>query len=237
MMLMIENGLGRNPVVVMNTDPNILLPIFNKAMVACTGIIFGLTMFKLSVLALYFRIFRTITAVRRMCIILGAVMLLWCVLGEILNFFRCMHGIGRQGSLAGPCALKDPQWNYYVAVPTVVFDICVVLIPIKEVWKLKLQRFQRVAVIGLFILGSTVTGVSCYKIYLLAVEVTQNRPCECTSSARRERLWPLRIPANGCRVYLSSCHLSRGRGRSRDTRLLDNDIRSICRIDSLEARI
>lgn len=191
MILMIENGLGRNPIVVVNTDPSLLLPIFPKAMAACTGIIIGLTMFKLSVLALYYRIFRTAPQIRRMCIILGSVMGFWCLLGEILNFFRCMPGIGVNGSVAGPCAIEDPQWNYYVAVPTVVFDICVVLIPVKEVWNLKLQRYQRIAVLGMFALGSTVTGVSCYKIYLLAVEVTQNQPCKCPPRPGGRRTQPL----------------------------------------------
>lgn len=178
MVMMTENGLGRNPIVVVNTDPTLLMGIFPKAMAACTGIIISLTAFKLSTLALYYRIFRTARRLRLTCLVLGAIITVWFIVGEVLNFFRCMTPLGVPDSVAGPCVISDPQWNYYVAIPTVVFDVLVVALPIREVWGLQLQPYQRIAVIGIFALGSTVTAVSCYKVYLLAVEVSQEMPCK-----------------------------------------------------------
>ncbi|PLB47349.1 hypothetical protein P170DRAFT_413233 [Aspergillus steynii IBT 23096] len=121
---------------------------------------------KLSILAMYRRIF--IDRVTRVAtLILAAVTISWVISINFVSIFQCTpvaktwnptlpgHCINLKGSFIGN------------AVPNIMTDIANLSLPARQVWKLHASLTHRLAVIGIFLLGSFVVFASIYRFVTL----------------------------------------------------------------------
>lgn len=108
---------------------------------------------KLTVLAYYWRMFPR-KGMRLGIKILSAMCILWFITMVITNLLECQP-ISRFWNITGPGFCRFPAAMYYVgvAVPNTVIDIFTVLLPIYEVWHLKLSYWKRLGVCAVFGIG------------------------------------------------------------------------------------
>lgn len=63
-------------------------------------------------------------------------------------------------------------------MPNIVTDAAILCMPIWEVWKLQLRTIQRLAVIGIFLLGAFVIVASIYRFTTILQLNPLNLSCE-----------------------------------------------------------
>lgn len=122
----------------------------------------GLALFKLSLLALYLRFF---TVVKKLRIYTFAIMVsitVWTVLGELMFAFRCAWTVN------GGCFSEKRALFICQSVPTIVFDIAIIVLPIRLVWRIQMDRPTRIALIVVFLLGGLVTIISIVRLVYAA---------------------------------------------------------------------
>ena len=112
----------------------------------------GLGFFKLSFLALYIRVFPQrwmyIT-----CCTLGAIICCWLVSTEFALIFRCIPiRASWEGPSAGKCSPQNPVL-FAQSIPTIIFDLTILVLPVFPVWNLQMPKSTRVAVICIFLVG------------------------------------------------------------------------------------
>lgn len=108
---------------------------------------------KLTVLAYYWRMFPS-RSIRWGIKILTGVCGVWFVCVVVGNLAECQP-ISRFWNLTGEGFCRFPAATYYVvvAIPNSIIDIFTVLLPIYEVWRLKLSFWKRVGVCTIFGIG------------------------------------------------------------------------------------
>ncbi|KAH8433335.1 uncharacterized protein LDX57_010970 [Aspergillus melleus] len=160
---MVQHGLGLHkddlPPQNLETLSKLLI---SMECVYCTtvGII------KLSILAMYRRIFID-KVTRAATLVLGAVTISWVIAIIFVSIFQCTpiaktwnpalpgHCINLKGSFIGN------------AVPNIMTDIAILSLPARQVWRLHASLTHRLAVIGIFLLGSFVVFASIYRFVTL----------------------------------------------------------------------
>lgn len=111
---------------------------------------------KISILLLYGRLFTT-PQFRRYLYAMGIfVGLLWGTF-QITNTFQCapIHYFWTQWGLnpgKGTC-IDTIRYYRYQAMPNILSDIILLILPLSEIWKLQLPRNQKTALSGIFLLG------------------------------------------------------------------------------------
>lgn len=174
--LVIENGLGLQAENLEPSNFEMIGKALYAAMIAywCVGqphlrperltrISFGIGFVKLSILIMYYRIFDT-RRVRMSVKIVGVANLLWVLLFIALAVFQCTP-VPRAWNPTIPGKCIDAKALFIAnAVPNIVIDLFMVAIPIYPVSKLRLPVSQRIALIGLFMLGGIVCVVSIYRV-------------------------------------------------------------------------
>ncbi|KAH9889707.1 hypothetical protein F4778DRAFT_387642 [Xylariomycetidae sp. FL2044] len=122
---------------------------------------------KMTFLVQYYRVFRQIQKMRLTYIIAMVLVGGWC-LGQILAItFICIpvSGVWRP-ELNAKC--QDQQVGVYInAIGVLVTDIVVLLIPIPALWKLKLPRTQKFALLGIFSIGGFTSAISIVRLTTL----------------------------------------------------------------------
>lgn len=128
-----------------------------------TEYLIGIGVVKCSILIMYSRIFDT-RAFRLAAWIIGGVTTLWTVLFIFLCIFQCTP-IPRAWDLRipGHCLNLNALWIGN-AIPNIITDAIILAMPIYPVWKLRMRRSQRIAVLGIFLLGGFVIIASIYRL-------------------------------------------------------------------------
>ncbi|QKX54326.1 uncharacterized protein TRUGW13939_01412 [Talaromyces rugulosus] len=138
----------------------------------------GLAFFKLSLLAFYIRVFSVVRIIRTGSYIISVAVVAWMIATEFLLIFRChpvdiaWTGTPQQQSMQ--CVAMDTVFVAQAA-PTIFFDIIILVLPLKDLWALKLNRGQKVGVTIVFLLGFLVTIISIVrlkKIYSTGSDLT-----------------------------------------------------------------
>lgn len=113
-------------------------------------------MMKLSVLAYYWRIFPTKT-MKKYIWILTAVCAIWFVGVLIGNLVECQPISFFWNKLSAPgtgiCHFRVEVYLIIVAAPNIIIDTLTIILPVYEVWQLQLERWKRIAVSGIFVVG------------------------------------------------------------------------------------
>lgn len=127
----------------------------------------GIGLVKFSMLIMYRRIFDT-RMIRISVIIVGIANAIWVILLIALAVFQC-NPIRRAWSSNVPGTCLDTKALFIGnAVPHIVIDFIMVAMPIHPVSKLRLPLSQRIALMGIFMLGGIVCIVSMYRVTTLA---------------------------------------------------------------------
>ncbi|KAJ9204731.1 hypothetical protein DTO166G4_6978 [Paecilomyces variotii] len=134
--------------------------------------IVNLALIKISILLMYCRVF----ALRRFRVgawIIGIITCCWTLIFVFLILFQC-HPIAKAWDplLSGHC------WNMrgtFIgnAVPNIVTDVVILVMPIYNIWKLHIRMVQRISLLGIFFLGCFVIVASIYRL-VQVLQLDQN---------------------------------------------------------------
>ncbi|KAI1136502.1 hypothetical protein F5Y05DRAFT_110213 [Hypoxylon sp. FL0543] len=124
----------------------------------------GFTLIKLSIMALYRQLFPT----RLMFIctrFLAAFVIMWGLALTLVSIFSCNPIRGFWDIDIGAKCI-DTQWFFIGnSIPNIIADICLLCLPMRDVWTLQLGVRSKIIISGLFALGSFVIIASGLRIH------------------------------------------------------------------------
>ncbi|TLD19286.1 hypothetical protein PspLS_09923 [Pyricularia sp. CBS 133598] len=167
------------------------LAAMNKALIGAEILYFtGVNMFKISLLFLFFRIF-PIPTVRKYGFILGGISTMWNVACIFCAIFQCLpqEKLWKPWLEGGCIDLFLTQ--LCVSVPVILLDICILLLPLPQVWRLNMNRTQRVFLTIIFLLGSYVVFTSIYRFVIFLGYNNDDNSCKYPSLWQRETTYTL----------------------------------------------
>lgn len=117
---------------------------------------FGATLVKLSVLALYWRIFPT-RSMKISCAILGSICIAWTVSVQIVNVIQCrpLHAFWDTELQQLPDT-KCLDFNLYFlgnSTANCIIDLATLTLPIREVLRLQMSTSRKLGICVVFLLG------------------------------------------------------------------------------------
>lgn len=110
---------------------------------------------KISILLLYRRVFTTLNPYFRYCLyIISTVLIAWAISGFFTTMFQCtpIHNVW-EPSESRKCIDLVPALVGLAVINTVV-NASVLILPMPIVWYLNMPRRRKVAVCGIFLIGS-----------------------------------------------------------------------------------
>lgn len=111
---------------------------------------------KISILLLYGRLFPT-PRFRRYLYGMGIFIVLWWMMNQVTNTVQCipLHYFWTQWTRnpgKGHC-INTLKYYRCQAFPNIITDIILLILPLPEIWKLRLPQSQKMALSGIFCLG------------------------------------------------------------------------------------
>ncbi|KAI5463926.1 hypothetical protein BGZ63DRAFT_354085 [Mariannaea sp. PMI_226] len=135
---------------------------------------------KLSLLALYCRIFFVYHSMKILAGVLGISVITWGI-SLVVTFTQCIplrafwerfDPINPIQSPEYSCGVNLRAFFYGIAIPNIVLDIFIIVLPLPYIWKLHLRTSQKVSLTIIFTLGLFLTATSIIRfIYLLGVNL------------------------------------------------------------------
>lgn len=115
---------------------------------------FVIGLVKLSILAFYWRIFSTAFRIRVLVILLAILVFSWMMCLTFIVIFQChpIEGVW-DPLLPGRVCISYQKFYLGSAIPNILTDFVMVVMPIHYVSRLQMRTDQRVGLIGTFILG------------------------------------------------------------------------------------
>ena len=144
-------GLGRHFTTIPPSDiPQIYKIIF------ATSFMYGfaVSLPKFSVLFFYDRIFqRTSQWLYIATIVVGTLNLAWLVASWFTTIFACVP-VEASWTMSKDARCMEPLQSYLgTSIPSMVIDLCILLIPLPRLWNLKASKTRRAFVTCIFICG------------------------------------------------------------------------------------
>ncbi|PTU24060.1 hypothetical protein P175DRAFT_0422674, partial [Aspergillus ochraceoroseus IBT 24754] len=147
--ILLYNGLGMHMQYVNNEDLIVYLKVLSTGTFLYTLCI---TFVKLSILALYKRLF----SIRPMVLsvhIVAAIVIFWCYGVCIVGAFICIP-LRKLWSPTTPGGCIDLAKFYYgLQIPNIVTDALILVMPMRVVWNLQVPKVQKIMLSGVFMLG------------------------------------------------------------------------------------
>lgn len=110
------------------------------------------SLIKLAILALYRRIF-TSNLVRIGTYCIGGLVLCWFIAVELTTIFQCKPIKSMwDTSIAGTC-IDNITFFTAIAATNIIFDLAILVLPLRDLCKLRMSSRRKTGVIGLFVLG------------------------------------------------------------------------------------
>ncbi|KAK8002452.1 hypothetical protein PG989_002171 [Apiospora arundinis] len=125
----------------------------------------GLTLIKLSVLALYFRLFRS--AFMKIAIyILSAMAVVWWIINVGFAIWGCKATWKVETFDGSGCLQHSTPFLTGTTVAVIAINLAIITLPMYEVLRLQMSPWNKVAVCGLFLLGglSIVAGIVRWRL-------------------------------------------------------------------------
>jgi hypothetical protein len=159
-------GYGRHQVVVMNSPngPENIAEFYYDMFIIFFLYVVTLCTFKLSILALWVRLFYVCTTFCRICYGVGVGVILWTLLALFIHLFRCSP-ISASWDNQGTCFMTYTAFNFMLSIPTIVSSFIILVLPLPLVMRLKLSLSKRLALFAVFLLGSGDLTVSIVRLY------------------------------------------------------------------------
>lgn len=151
-----QGGMGRDIRISAIEDPESLVVLSKSIIVTNVAWTLGSPLIKLSVLAFYWRLFPTQT-VRLGCKLLTVLCIAWLIVVIIINSIGCWDNVigPKSHCLSGSLVSMD-----IVVIPSTancVIDFLTLILPIQEIYRLKISSKQKLKIGGVFLLG----GMAC----------------------------------------------------------------------------
>lgn len=108
---------------------------------------------KISILSFYQRLFST-PKFKQVTSIVGAVVIAWWIAFIMATIFGCRPVQGYWDKTIKPSCLDTETFIIAMAVPNLLTDVVILLLPIPIIWRLQLALSQRFALSFMFLLGS-----------------------------------------------------------------------------------
>ncbi|KAF7537886.1 hypothetical protein G7Z17_g12768 [Cylindrodendrum hubeiense] len=125
---------------------------------------FSIASSKLAILFLYWRIFK-ISIIRIPIQVLIVMSIMWIILRTFMLIFRCIPvQYYWDKTIPGSCKISDNQFFFGTVFTHFLMDIAILILPILEVFRLRLRLGQKLAISGLFIVGGIVCLASIFAI-------------------------------------------------------------------------
>lgn len=142
-------GLGRHVEYVSSKD---VVSLAKIALVIDVLYLWNLAWSKISVLLLYYRVFR-FGYLKSAAYAIGALVVLLAVVSTFLTGFLCVP-LSKvwDDSLPGHC-LSQQNLRIFNSASTIVTDIIILCLPMPQIWKLQLRKAQKTCLTCLFALG------------------------------------------------------------------------------------
>ncbi|KAI5926280.1 integral membrane protein [Camillea tinctor] len=177
-------GLGKH---VWAFGPNVVeyfyIGLFTAEM-TYTGVI---VFVKFSILALYWRIFKSSSSIKIPIVILGIAVLMWGLAVFFLTLLQCIPTRGFwDKSIEASCNVDSQKFLFAISIPNILIDVSLLVLPIRYVIQLNLSESQKRIIISLFLLGGFVCVAS---IMRLVSVVTQGTDEDITWNIVNQSIW------------------------------------------------
>ncbi|RSL65169.1 hypothetical protein CEP54_004296 [Fusarium duplospermum] len=119
---------------------------------------------KAAILLMYYRIFPT-RFMKLGGYVLGGMTFAWWVAVVFVSIFQCVpvQKTWHPFMEGGHCLDKN-QFFLGNSIPNIITDALILCLPVYEVSKLQVRRSQKLAIIGIFLLGGIVVVISCIRL-------------------------------------------------------------------------
>lgn len=112
----------------------------------------AVALLKLSLLALYFRLFPT-REFKISTYILSGIIILWCIALNCVAIFQC-NPVKKSWLPMTPGTCINLKAAFIGnAIPNIITDVIILLLPVRQVWKLQVRPAQRASLLAMFLLG------------------------------------------------------------------------------------
>ncbi|KAI9684642.1 MAG: hypothetical protein M1829_000015 [Trizodia sp. TS-e1964] len=172
----VSHGLGKHILRNSNRDIEMfLLAEFIFEIIYCSAI----TTTKISILFLYRRLFATQYRFKRMLVLTGVAVILWCFTFTFVVVFQCQP-IHRAWQRTIPGSCLDVKAIFISASAlNMATDLVVLALPMSIVWALQISRKQKIALTAIFTLGGFVCVAGAVRVpYVIiaaqGIDVTWN---------------------------------------------------------------
>ncbi|OKL61577.1 hypothetical protein UA08_03268, partial [Talaromyces atroroseus] len=130
---------------------------------------------KISILIMYRRIFTNLSKTFRVgSFICGSFVILWALAFVPTAIFQCTP-VSKAWDIDQPGHCISLRIGFFcVALPNVLTDIAILSLPIQVCWQLQTRKLYRTFIIGIFMLGTFVIGVSIYRFTTLFIYSPHN---------------------------------------------------------------
>ncbi|KAI1407099.1 hypothetical protein F5Y13DRAFT_134916 [Hypoxylon sp. FL1857] len=154
--IMVRFGLGINGETVMATYPGgvsyFLQTFFAVQLVySCLS-----PLTKISLLALYYRIFYVSRTLRIAVWIMTGLLVSWGIGVFFTSIFTCDPIRGFWDLTIGAKCIDSALFFEAITIPNIILDVATVVLPIREVWKLQMGRDRKLAFTAIFFVGGAV---------------------------------------------------------------------------------
>ncbi|CAM1502222.1 Fc.00g042060.m01.CDS01 [Cosmosporella sp. VM-42] len=126
---------------------------------------FSIASSKLTILTLYWRLFK-LSSIRIPIIVMFTVSVIWIIIRTFMVLFQCVpiQATWDKSIKNAHCAINEGQFFFGTVLTHFCMDIIILALPAFEVGKLRLPLGQKLAVIGLFLIGAIVCMASVFVI-------------------------------------------------------------------------
>lgn len=140
----------------------------------------SLCLTKSSILLLYHRLFGR-SSIRKPLIILGFIVTGWGVAVVATTIFQCSPVEGFWDKSVNPrCSVDVYAFFIGNAVPNIVTDWALLLLPIPYIWRLHQNRFEKLGLCGIFMLGGFICIISIVRLYIMATQLFHTQSTDVT---------------------------------------------------------
>ncbi|RFU29338.1 hypothetical protein B7463_g7012, partial [Scytalidium lignicola] len=160
---MLKCGMGIHAV---HVEINDIITMAKLLLIAEILYALNLVWTKLSLLLMFYRIFH-VPHFKRWSYIIGSFVIAWAICVIFLFIFICVPVQKLwYPDLPGHCINQVGTWIANAAA-TIITDLAILILPIPQLWKLKLHRSEKIALTCAFSLGFFVVFASAYRFSVL----------------------------------------------------------------------
>ncbi|KAI0169259.1 hypothetical protein GGR52DRAFT_593034 [Hypoxylon sp. FL1284] len=195
--VVVQGKAGRHLLVVLVEYPDALDRLFLWVFIGEYAYFTVIALIKLSILALYRQTFPT-RNMKMSCKVVGAVVLIWCLAVLTTTTVQCqpIRKAWLTSLEEGTCLNKN---TFFVAnaVPNIVTDVVMLVLPVYEISKLRMKVAKKILLSLIFILGIFVVVISGIRLGKLVELLEAGPEADTTMLFTDVLIWTIIEPAIG----------------------------------------